>query len=194
SVFLSQRAYLKTVLACLGQAECHTAPTPMIPNQQLIPAPPDFTDDPSLWHRYLQAIGSRILDIGLLYSPSDSPIGGFNVYSNSNWGACPTMLQSTMGFAFILAGGAISWSSRLQPRVTASSTEAEYLRLSHAGKEAIFLSQLLGELGLPLPSPLLLRSDNQGFAPWLAIPSSMAGLDTSASPSTSSWNSVHFGD
>ncbi|GAA5936882.1 hypothetical protein JCM1841_005335 [Sporobolomyces salmonicolor] len=48
SVFLSQRAYLETVFARLGQAECHTATTPMIPNQQLIPAPPDFADDPSL--------------------------------------------------------------------------------------------------------------------------------------------------
>ncbi|GAA5966512.1 hypothetical protein JCM21900_001872 [Sporobolomyces salmonicolor] len=47
SVFLSQRAYLETVLTCLGQLECHTAPTPMIPNQQLIPVPPDSADDPS---------------------------------------------------------------------------------------------------------------------------------------------------
>ncbi|GAA6044153.1 hypothetical protein JCM8097_004880 [Rhodosporidiobolus ruineniae] len=51
-----------------------------------------------------------------------------------------------MGFAFLLAGGAVSWSSKLQPRVAASSTEAEYLGLSHASKEAVFLSQLLGEL------------------------------------------------
>ncbi|GAA5882553.1 hypothetical protein JCM1840_003419, partial [Sporobolomyces johnsonii] len=32
SVFLSQRAYLETVLARLGQANCHPASTPMIPN------------------------------------------------------------------------------------------------------------------------------------------------------------------
>ncbi|GAA5935806.1 hypothetical protein JCM1841_000645 [Sporobolomyces salmonicolor] len=48
SVFLSQRAYLEPVLAHLSQAKGHTAPNPMIPNQQLIPAPPDFADDPSL--------------------------------------------------------------------------------------------------------------------------------------------------
>ncbi|GAA5936577.1 hypothetical protein JCM1841_002528 [Sporobolomyces salmonicolor] len=102
------------------------------------------------------------LDIGLLYFPSDSLIGGFNVYSECDWGACPTTSRSTMGLAFILADSAISWSSRLQPRVTPSSTEAQYLGLLHAGKEAIFLSLLLGELGLPLPSPLLLRGDNQG--------------------------------
>ncbi|GAA5945989.1 hypothetical protein JCM1841_004388, partial [Sporobolomyces salmonicolor] len=204
SVFLSQKAYLETMLARLGQATCHTASTPMIPNQQLVPVPTDSVDDPSLRRRYLQAVGSLMyamlgtrpdlaysvgvlgrfssrpspvhcaavvrvcqyikgsLNIGLLYSPSDSPIGGFNAYSDSDWGACPTTSRLTMGFAFILASGAISWSSRLQPRVTALSTEAEYLGLSHAGKEAIFLSQLLSELGLPLPSPLLLRGDNQG--------------------------------
>ncbi|GAA5953770.1 hypothetical protein JCM21900_006451 [Sporobolomyces salmonicolor] len=189
SVFLSQQAYLETVLASLGQLECHTAPTPMIPNQQLnyvqavgslmyamLGTRPDlahsvgvlgrFSSRPSPAHwaavvcvcQYIK--GS--LDIGLLYLPSDCPIGGFSAYSDSDWGACPTTSRSTMGFAFILAGGAISWSSRLQPRVTASSTEAEYLGLSHTGKEAIFLSQLLGELGLPLPSPLLLHGDNQG--------------------------------
>ncbi|GAA5936579.1 hypothetical protein JCM1841_002530 [Sporobolomyces salmonicolor] len=102
------------------------------------------------------------INLGLLYSPTDPPLGGFGAYSDSDWGACPTTSRSTMGFAFVLAGGAVSWSSRLQSRVAASSTEAEYLGLSHAGKEAIFLSQLLGELGHPLPAPLLLRSDNQG--------------------------------
>ncbi|GAA5943248.1 hypothetical protein JCM1841_001263 [Sporobolomyces salmonicolor] len=199
---LERLGYCRTI-SDICVPSCHTAPTPMIPNQQLIPAPPDFADDPSLRRRYLQPVGSLMyamlgtrpdlahsvgvlgrfssrpspahwaavvrvcqyikgsLDIGLLYSPSDSPIGGFNAYSDSDWGACPTTSRSTMGFAFILAGSAISWLSRLQPRVTASSTEAEYLGLSHAGKEAIFLSQLLGKLGLPLPSPLL-HGDNQG--------------------------------
>ncbi|GAA5921265.1 hypothetical protein JCM5296_003816, partial [Sporobolomyces johnsonii] len=94
------------------------------------------------------------LDLGLLYSSTDSLLGGFGAYSDSDWGACPTTSRSTMGFVFVLAGGAVSWSSRLQPRVAASSTEAEYLGLSHAGKEATFLSQLLGELGHPLPVAL----------------------------------------
>ncbi|GAA5885137.1 hypothetical protein JCM1840_007414, partial [Sporobolomyces johnsonii] len=58
SVFLSQRAYLETVLARLSQANCHPASTPMIPNQQLVPAPVDSADDPQLRRRYLQAVGS----------------------------------------------------------------------------------------------------------------------------------------
>jgi hypothetical protein len=66
-----------------------------------------------------------------------------------------------MGYAFLLAGGAVSWSSRLQPRITASLTEAEYLGLSHSS-EAIFLRQLLEEPGHPQASPSVLFGDNQG--------------------------------
>ncbi|SCV73073.1 BQ2448_6998 [Microbotryum intermedium] len=58
-----------------------------------------------------------------------------------------------MGYLFKLAGGAISWSSRLQPRVACSSTEAEFLGLSHAAKEAVFLRSLLTELGLDTFGP-----------------------------------------
>ena len=41
--------------------------------------------------------------------------------------------------------GAVSCLSKLQPRVTASLTKAEYLSLLHASKEAIHLLQLLAE-------------------------------------------------
>ncbi|SGY12569.1 BQ5605_C011g06542 [Microbotryum silenes-dioicae] len=67
-----------------------------------------------------------------------------------------------MGYLFKLAGGVILWSSRLQPQVACSSTEAEYLGLLHAAKEAVFLCLLLTELGLDTLSPLRLLGDNQG--------------------------------
>ncbi|GAA5913711.1 hypothetical protein JCM6882_002323 [Rhodosporidiobolus microsporus] len=102
------------------------------------------------------------LDYGIEYSPDDSPLVGFEAYSDSDWGACVDTARSTMGYAFLLASGAVAWSSKLQPRVAASSTEAEYLGLSHASKEAIFLSQLLGELGVGAPGPATLFGDNQG--------------------------------
>ena len=102
------------------------------------------------------------LDYGLEFSPDDSPLHGFEAYSDSDWGADPSTSRSTMGYTFILASGAVSWSSKLQSRVAASSTEAEYLGLSHASKEAVFLTQLLSELGFPLPSPPMLFGDNQG--------------------------------
>jgi hypothetical protein len=52
-----------------------------------------------------------------------------------------------MGYAFLFARVALSRLLRIQSRITASSTEAEYLGLLHSSKEAILLCQLLKELG-----------------------------------------------
>ncbi|CDR39882.1 hypothetical protein NBRC10512_000405 [Rhodotorula toruloides] len=204
SLFLSQRAYLEDVLLRIDPNGTRTAPTPMVPNQQLVPAPDDHKPTPEFRRRYLQAVGSLMytmlgtrvdlthvvgvlgrhaahpdnthwaavlralqyirgtLDYGLEYTPDSSPLCGFEAYSDFDWGACPTTSRSTMGYVFLLAGGAVSWSSKLQPRVTASSTEAEYLSLSHACKENVFLQQLLSELGFPTDGAAILYGDNQG--------------------------------
>ena len=55
--------------------------------------------------------------------------------------------KSTTGFAFTLGGIAISWASNLQNIVTLSTTEAEYVAATEAGKEMIWLNGFLDELG-----------------------------------------------
>eukprot|EP00253_Pinus_taeda_P028064 PITA_28064 len=55
--------------------------------------------------------------------------------------------RSTSRYVFTLAGGAISWMSKLQNIVALSTTEAEYIAASHACKEAVWLKGLLGEFG-----------------------------------------------
>ena len=62
----------------------------------------------------------------------------------------------------MLAGGPIAWHSRLQPSVTLSSSEAEYMALTEAGTEAKFLASLLNDVGFPLPSALNIKEDNTG--------------------------------
>ena len=120
--------------------------------------------DNSHWAAVIRVLAyiKGTLDFGLEFQPDDSPLAGFEAYSDSDWGACPSTSRSTMGYTFVLASGAVSWSSKLQPRVTASSTEAEYLGLSHASKEAIHLSQLLSELAQGSGRPIELFADNQG--------------------------------
>lgn len=120
--------------------------------------------DNSHWAAVIRVLAyiKGTLDFGLEFQPDDSPLAGFEAYSDSDWGACPSTSRSTMGYTFVLASGAVSWSSKLQPRVTASSTEAEYLGLSHASKEAIHLSQLLSELAQRSGRPIELFCDNQG--------------------------------
>eukprot|EP00253_Pinus_taeda_P031476 PITA_31476 len=55
--------------------------------------------------------------------------------------------RSTSRYVFTLAGGAISWMSKLQNIVSLSTTEAEYIAASHACKEAVWLKGLFGEFG-----------------------------------------------
>ncbi|GAA6006871.1 Ty1/Copia family ribonuclease HI [Rhodotorula paludigena] len=100
------------------------------------------------------------VDYGVKYVPDDLPLAGFEAYSDSDWGADPSTSQSTMGFVFLLLSGAISSSFQIETRVAASSPEAEYIGLSHAGKEAVSLFQLLGKLGHPAAAPTRLLNNN----------------------------------
>jgi hypothetical protein len=82
-------------------------------------------------------------------------------YSDANWGGDQDR-RSTSGYLFYCYGGLVSWSSKKQPIVALSSTEAEYIALTHAAKEAIWLRSLIGELQQNLElEPTLIYEDNQ---------------------------------
>ena len=83
-------------------------------------------------------------------------------FSDSDWAGDVDTRRSTTAFVFKIAGGAVSWSSRLQPTVALSSTEAEYLALCAAAQEAIHLRQLLSDLGFKQERPTVIFDDNQG--------------------------------
>nr|BAP68993.1 RxLR effector candidate protein [Hyaloperonospora arabidopsidis Emoy2] len=60
-------------------------------------------------------------------------------------------------------GGCISWKSQKQRTVALSSTEAEYMALSEATKEAVWLKVFLGELGeMTSDEAIKMFEDNQG--------------------------------
>jgi len=69
--------------------------------------------------------------------------------------------RAISGHAFILDGGAISWSSRKQELVTLSTAEAEYVAATHAAKELIWLRRLEGDLSLSTKQATTLLCDNQ---------------------------------
>ena len=77
--------------------------------------------------------------------------------------------RSTTGYAFVLGGGAISWSSRLQPTVAVSTTEAEYMAAAYAIKEALWLRTLLTEMGLEQDT-ITICADNQSAIKLLRNP------------------------
>jgi hypothetical protein len=70
--------------------------------------------------------------------------------------------RAISGFAYLIDGGAISWSSRKQELITLSTAEAEYIATTHAAKEGIWLQRLIGELFDDVViTPLVLYCDNQ---------------------------------
>jgi hypothetical protein len=60
-----------------------------------------------------------------------------------------------------MIGGCISASSKRQPIIALSSTEAEYIAMTHAAKEAIWLRALIGELYKPVTESTQVHCDNQ---------------------------------
>jgi hypothetical protein len=75
-------------------------------------------------------------------------------------------MKSRTGFVFFFAGAPISWKSQQQSRTAKSSAEAEYMALSTAGSEAIWLRRLNNDLDPGLHtkkdlSPIPLFSDSQ---------------------------------
>jgi hypothetical protein len=62
---------------------------------------------------------------------------------------------------FTLDGCAISWRAHLQPTVALSTTEAEYMAVSEAVKEAVWLKGLFSELSENLKVEEVF-CDNQG--------------------------------
>jgi len=60
------------------------------------------------------------------------------------------------------SNGAITWASKLQPTVALSSAESEYMAVSEAVQDAIYLRQLSADLGFPQREPTVIYEDNQG--------------------------------
>ena len=68
--------------------------------------------------------------------------------------------RSVSGYVYLSNGGAISWGSKKQTSIALSSTEAEYVALSEASREAMWLRNLFGELDYIQKEPILLLGDN----------------------------------
>ncbi len=69
--------------------------------------------------------------------------------------------KAVSGYAFVVYGGAVSWSAKRQEIVSLSTTESEYIAATYAAKEALWLRTLISQIfGSTLPATTL-YSDNQ---------------------------------
>lgn len=72
--------------------------------------------------------------------------------------------RSHMVLIFYLANSPINWESKIQPTIALSNTEAEYMPLTAASKEAVYLLSILQETNFVnfLKEPALIYCDNIG--------------------------------
>jgi hypothetical protein len=73
--------------------------------------------------------------------------GGLCGFSDSDYAGDPEDRLSTYGYIFTLSRGPIAWTSKKQRSVSTLTTEAEYVALCQAGKQAVWTRGLLRELG-----------------------------------------------
>ncbi|KAH9800545.1 Integrase catalytic domain-containing protein [Citrus sinensis] len=93
--------------------------------------------------RYLRGTVVTAIVFGKISGASPEVVG----FVDSDSATDNDRRRSITGFVFTMCGGAISWKSSLQSAVALSTTEAEYIALTEAIKEAIWLRGLVSELG-----------------------------------------------
>ncbi len=82
-------------------------------------------------------------------------------FSDADWAGDQEDRKSNTGFVFKLNGAAISWVSRKQNCVTLSSMEAEFVALTEATQEVVWLRKVLAEMGEIQTNPTCMFEDNQ---------------------------------
>jgi hypothetical protein len=92
-------------------------------------------------------------------------------YSDADW-ASSSDRKSTSGFIYFLAGGAVSWGAKQQKCVAHSSAESEYVALTAAGKECLWLRRIVFEISDSASAsvPTVIYEDNQACALWCVNP------------------------
>ena len=135
---------------------------------------PDLSYSVGLLARYMESPGEKhwkaakhvlrylrgTLTFGILYKNdgSDTIVG----YTDSDFAADRDARKSTSGFCFLLSGGIVSWLSKKQSITAQSTVEAEFIALSFAVRELIWLRNMMKELEQNIEVPSIIFVDNQG--------------------------------
>jgi len=106
-------------------------------------------------------------DHGLqLYSVSPPSLHVFSdalhAYSDADWAGDPDHFSSTSAYIVYLGCDLISWSFKKQKIIARSSTEAGYRSVANTAAELNWISSLLYDLGLSLPTCPVIYCDNVG--------------------------------
>ncbi|KAE8700517.1 hypothetical protein F3Y22_tig00110556pilonHSYRG00215 [Hibiscus syriacus] len=99
-------------------------------------------------------------ELGLMFKKQENEREKVVGYVDSDYAGSIDTRKSLTGFIFTVFGTAVSWKSNLQSVVALSTTEAEYIAVTEAIKEAMWLQGMVEELGIQ-QKVLTVFCDNQ---------------------------------
>lgn len=82
-------------------------------------------------------------------------------YADTNWAESRIDRKSNSGFIFRLFDGTVSWTCKRQTCVALSSTEAEFIALSDACREVLWIRRIMMDFNVNLDGPTTIYEDNQ---------------------------------
>ncbi|KAJ4705025.1 Retrovirus-related Pol polyprotein from transposon TNT 1-94 [Melia azedarach] len=167
-LFLSHKGYIQKILSRFGMFTTKPIDTPSAANAHLSVAfAPKSVEEKEYMSRvpYASAVGSLMyamvctrpdlaqsisvvstFDVGLIYGGDTQCL--VTRFSDSDYAGDVNSRRSMTGYVFTLGSSVVSWKATLQPTVTFSTTEVEYMALTEATKEGIWLKGLVSDLGL----------------------------------------------
>lgn len=175
-IVLQQRGYIIDLLSRFGMSQANPVSTPMDCGLKLMKKTSMTDEDAKTPYRELVGALNYLAtatrpDIsfavsylgqfnnchGLSYGEGCGPVRGF---VDADWGSNVEDRRSFSGYVFLMNGLPISWNAKKQRTVALSTTEAEYMALSEAAKECVYLRRLLREIGVKELTDISLFCDN----------------------------------
>lgn len=108
--------------------------------------------------RYLQ----NTTKMGLTYYKSQNPTFCITGYADADFAGDQTDYKSYSGYLFTLDGNLVSWESKKQKLTALSSCESEYISVTEAAKESLYLNELIGNMFECGEQTVTIFNDNQG--------------------------------
>ncbi|GJX84650.1 hypothetical protein Tco_0335424 [Tanacetum coccineum] len=161
-IVITQSYYIEKILKKFNHEDCSPVSTPMDPVEKLKPNTGKHVDQ----LKYSRAIGCLMYAMTSTRPDIAYVVGTMNyclsyvgypsvleAYSDASWINHVEDSSYTSGWVFLLGGGAISWGSKKQTRITVSTMEYEFVALAATGKEAEWLRNLINDI-LIWPKPI----------------------------------------
>ena len=98
------------------------------------------------------------INLGINYESNDTSLTS---YSDTDFTNNELNHRSLTGYVFKIGNVAIAWNARKQPMVALLTMEAKYMAVAAVTHKAIWLWQLVSELGIDTVSPTPIHIDNR---------------------------------